>query len=386
MKISRVGMAGALAVSAVCLTQAYAVAVGGGPLPPKRMIIGGPGTCGSDGFDDPGRLNDGITEGAALYIFVLDPGAATLTVEVVNTSPVLVGVNNPLLTDIYFNAPVEITGMDLMSQASSAGVDPTFDFTFDADLDTAPNPNGANGFGAFSVGLNDPGGIDGAIANPDADTYVTDPSTLAVSPCTFVFSLTGDLTGLTSRSFKTRYSVVPPGTKVATGSGKFQAGGVAEASGFITSPIAECFLVISPEAGNSVFTSLPSGHAFPTGLGNVDRYLGMTVSAPVTIALDSLPRPRLRNGNRMGATSTSGGRTVASESTHFFVQCFLWNPEEFPTNPEQWSWGLEVTVAPNGAVTVDPFGAFNGMSVGVTPFVGPDGREYLRFPFNVTSE
>lgn len=197
------------------------------------ITIGGPGSCSSEGFNDPGLLSDGLTEASAVYVFTLDTGANTLTVEVTNTSPVVVGVPNPLLTDVFFNTPAQVTAMSLTSQTSSAGVAPSYALSFDADLTTPPNPNGADGFGAFSVALSDTGDIGGTIANPAADTYTVPAAQLAVSPCTFVFSLTGSLGGLTADDFTELLSFIPPGSKASHAVGKFQAGGVAGASAFI---------------------------------------------------------------------------------------------------------------------------------------------------------
>jgi hypothetical protein len=197
------------------------------------ITIGGVGSLSSAGSSNPGMLDDGITVASATYVFTLDTGANTLKLVVTNTSPVLVGVPNPLLTDIFFNTPSQVTAVILASQTSSAGVAPSYALVFDADRATAPNPNGADGFGAFSVAISDTGNIAGTIANPNADTYTMPAASLAISPCTFNMNLTGTLTGLTADDFTALLSRIPPGTPASHAVGKFQAGGVASGSAFI---------------------------------------------------------------------------------------------------------------------------------------------------------
>jgi hypothetical protein len=199
------------------------------------VSIGGAGSFGSNGSSNPGTLDDGVTVGSARYIFTLDTVASQLEVRVENTSPVTAGVPNPVLTDVFFNTPPAVTGMSIASQTGSGGAPPLWVLNFDADLGSNPNPNGANGFGAYNVHLTTlGGGIVGAIANPDADTLGVPPLTAVIGPVTFVLDLTGDLTGLTDDDFTSLLSANPPGNEQFVAAGKFQAGGDAGASGFIS--------------------------------------------------------------------------------------------------------------------------------------------------------
>ncbi len=199
------------------------------------VVIGGAGSFGSNGSSDPGTLDDGITEASARFLFHLDTLASQLTLTVDNTSKVLPGIPNPVLTDIFFNVPASITGISIGSQNGSGGATAAFVLNFDSDLGSNPNPNGANGFGAYSVHLTTPGsGVQGGIANPLADTWGTPPGSLVIGPVTFVLDLTGDLTGLTASSFTSLLSVNPPGSQAFVAAAKFQSGGVAGSSGFIS--------------------------------------------------------------------------------------------------------------------------------------------------------
>ncbi len=199
------------------------------------IVIGGANSCGSNGSSNPGTLDDGITEASARFVFHLDTQASQLTLTVENTSKVLPLIPNPVLTDVFFNVPPAITGMSVASQMGSGGATLAFALSFDGDLTTSPNPNGANGFGAYSVQLSTPGGgVQGGIANPAASIWLAPPGSLVIGPATFVFDLTGDLSGLTAFSFNSLFSVIPPGNKPAVGAAKFQAGGLLGASGFIS--------------------------------------------------------------------------------------------------------------------------------------------------------
>jgi hypothetical protein len=205
----------------------------GEPPTTDTLLIGGAGSASSEGHDDPGQLSDGETEASATFDFTFDPALARLTLEVTNTSPVVLGQPNPLLTRVYFNAPEAITGMSLVGQSSAGGLTPDYELVFDAAPGEGSDPNSVGRFGAFGVCLTDSGSIKGAIANPDADTYTVDADQVALSPSTFVMQLKGDLAGLSAESFTSLFSSIPPGSLPSRGAAKFQAGGDEDASGFI---------------------------------------------------------------------------------------------------------------------------------------------------------
>jgi len=238
-----------LPLSAVLLS----LFLGAGDPTSSSISIGGPGSCSSEGYDDPGRLSDGVTEASATFAFTLDPGLARLTLRVTNTSRVVSGVKNPLLTDLFFNAPAAVTGMSLVSQSSAGGVAPQYQLSFDSAPGQGADPGKAGRFGAFGVRLADTGNIQGAIANPDADTYTVSAGQLAVSPCDFVLELSGDLSGLSADDFTSLLSVIPPGSKRTAAAAKFQAGGRNDASAFISDG-EEC-----PNEGTSQTLGAPCG-------------------------------------------------------------------------------------------------------------------------------
>ena len=197
------------------------------------IVIGGEGSCSSNGTSNPGLLSDGLTEGAARMTFALDAQACQLTVVFENTSPVQNGVPNPLATAFLFNVPGTITDMSLASQSGAGGAPPSFLFNFDADRVAKPNNNLSSVFGSFNARLSLSNGVQGGIANPDADTINAPLGSEVIGPATFVFDLTGDLTGLSGVDFAAEISSNPPGNKPVVGVAKFQSGGQALSSGSI---------------------------------------------------------------------------------------------------------------------------------------------------------
>jgi len=256
--------------------------IGAAQITTDTIFIGGSGSLSSAGSSNPGKLDDGITVATATYEFTLDTVAKTLKVKITNTSPVLVGVPNPLLTDVFFNLPTQVTGATLTTQTSSGGVTPAYALVFDADRNNNPNPNGADGFGAFSIAISDTGNIQGTIANPNADTYTVAGTLLAISPVTFTLTLTGTLTGLTADDITALLSHIPPGANPSQAVGKFQAGGVASASAFINDgnpcQSAATSVVLGAPCGGSLTVSPP----VPGGFSTV-TYNGSTPVAPAIV-------------------------------------------------------------------------------------------------------
>jgi hypothetical protein len=193
--------------------------------------IGGPGSASSAGSVDPGLLDDDVTEASARYVFRLDRAAALLVLEVENTSPVVPGAANPVLTRIHFDAPAAVTSMRLVSQTSAAGARPAFAFTFDASPAKNPKPNKAPPFGAFSAELRTTRGMKGGIANPGADVLPLATGNVVLGRATFTFALAGDLTLVSALDFASWPSDAKGDQRPSLGAGKFQGGpGGAEAT------------------------------------------------------------------------------------------------------------------------------------------------------------
>jgi hypothetical protein len=206
------------------------------PAQATSVDVGVRGSYGCQGSEDPPRLSNG-TPASATLDFVYDQSTQRLTLRVTNTSPVTVGVANPLITRIAFNLPPgAVTSAQLLSQAGSSGAALAFSASVDGDLFEGPNPNKLACLGDFSVLLDNGGGIQGGIANANADTFGGPPGSQVIGPATFVFRLTGPGVGsVTSGAIANTLSQNAP-YRQATAGVKFQAGGRGAAgSGFISS-------------------------------------------------------------------------------------------------------------------------------------------------------
>ena len=240
---------------------------GGGSVSQDALTIGGPGSCSSEGTQDPGLLSDDETPASAEVVFTLDTGAAVLTLDVTNTSPVTSGVKNPLLTRLYFNVPAAVTGMSLVGQSAEAGVTPEYELDF--------GPQGAGLFGSFDACLHDTGNIQGTIANENADTWTVGADKLALGTVSFTLELEGDLAGLTASDFTELLSTIPPGSKPSHAVGKFQAGGPDDASAYLNQG-ETCDVAGSSESlGTPCGGTLSIVHGLPGGSAVVD-YQGST--------------------------------------------------------------------------------------------------------------
>jgi len=341
------------------------------------FTIGGPGSFGSNGSSDPGTLSNG-TEASASATIELDDQNGVLVLTLQNTSPVAAGVCNPVLTEFFFNVPLAVTGATLDSQVPFEGPVPTFDLTFDPDRTSNPNPNGAGSFGVFSVGLTLQGIQDG-IVNPAADTYPAPMGHLTRGPVVFTFSLEGDLEGLTADDFANQYSGTPPGNHPSASAAKFQGGGQScDESGFINDVSEECMAIVGLSQGPGLFPSpMITGNTFPTQLSNIRLYQGVNLNTPLMLRL---PDPAPATRRMLGVDGTSQG---AVAGTRMFVQIVMWNPGQFPANPEQTSNGIELSIFSDGTFTATPYGLADGMSLQADTVTFSDGRRYARMSFTI---
>ena len=131
---------------------------------------------------------------------------------------------------------------------------------------------------------------------------------------------------------------------------------------------AECFLVLGSSFGGETFDG--SIHTWNTYLN------GISSSYPVTIENNpDLPLPI-----RLPKKRRQFNPVKIMELT---AQVLMWNPDVFPTNPEQYSSGLRVSVWLDGSVTSASFGSKNGITIRVEMYTTPTGQSYLKFPFDI---
>jgi hypothetical protein len=186
-----------------------------------------------------------------------------LRLVVTNTSPVTVGVPNPLITRIYFNAPAgTVDSATLLSQVGSGGASPAFVLSFDADTSSGPNPNQANCFGDFNFALKRQN-INGGIANAAADTIGGPPGAAVIGPVTFTIQLGGPgVDGLTAAAIAGAVSAdgAQGETNVAL---KFMGGGPGgQESGVLGNGgcVTGIFIRGVPRIGNSIEVCITGGN------------------------------------------------------------------------------------------------------------------------------
>jgi hypothetical protein len=197
------------------------------------VVLGTFGSKGCQNADNPPTLSDGSPATADLgYSFDRTTGRLTLTVS--NTTPVTPGVQNPLITAVYFNLPdLAITSATLLSQTAAGGATPNFGLTLDLNTTANPSPNSVGCFGSFGAKLSKSGGgIQGGIANPLADNPAGPTAATVIGPVVFVIQFNGPGVGnLTAQAFSRVLSYKSNG-QAANAAAKFQ-GGAAGGSGFI---------------------------------------------------------------------------------------------------------------------------------------------------------
>lgn len=165
-----------------------------------------------------------------------------------------------------------------------------------------------------------------------------------------------------------------------------------QASGFamcpITIEVAECLLLLGAAPGAASVRA--GGHTFATQLSGVTAALPVTMESPAELAVGELDRA---TRSLLAAPAAApvvpiplGGRDVwllPGPGQLFFAQVVMWNPNGFPTNPEQWSRALATYVMPNGGLVTLPLGDKNGMDLGAALEQGTDGGYTLSFPFSI---
>lgn len=123
--------------------------------------------------------------------------------------------------------------------------------------------------------------------------------------------------------------------------------------------VAECYQFIGRQGGAS--TIVVGGNLFNSHLNDIRLIF------PVTM----VDRPSLR------IPPITSGQLVFNMET---VMC---NPLVFPTNPDQWSQRLQVTVHPGQIVTGALFDSLNGVHQSLATYTDALGDRYMTFPFTI---
>ena len=123
--------------------------------------------------------------------------------------------------------------------------------------------------------------------------------------------------------------------------------------------IAECYQFIGRQAGSS--SIVVGGTLFNSHLNDIRLIF------PVTM----VDRPSLRIPN------LTTGQIV------FNMETVMSNALVFPTNPDQWSQRLQVTVHPGQIVTGALFDSFNGVHQSLATYSDAQGERFMTFPFTI---
>ncbi|MDZ4771922.1 MAG: choice-of-anchor E domain-containing protein [Planctomycetota bacterium] len=123
--------------------------------------------------------------------------------------------------------------------------------------------------------------------------------------------------------------------------------------------VAECYQFIGRQGGSSAL--IVGGQYFNSQLNDIRLLF------PVTM----VDRPNLR------IPLLTSGQIV------FNMETVMHNPLVFPTNPDQWSQRLQVTVHPGQIVTGALFGTFNGVHQSLATFTDAQGARFMTFPFGI---
>jgi hypothetical protein len=123
--------------------------------------------------------------------------------------------------------------------------------------------------------------------------------------------------------------------------------------------VAECFQFIGRGGGGSTVNA--GGTTWPTFVGAV------RLIYPVTM----VNRPSIRIPS------------IATGQLDFSMQTVMHNPLVFPTNPDQWSNRLRVSILPGQMVVGQLLDTFNGIHQGLSTFTDPNGDRFVTFPFTI---
>jgi len=131
----------------------------------------------------------------------------------------------------------------------------------------------------------------------------------------------------------------------------------------------ECFLVLGTNPLPGTFTDI--GHTWETSVSGI--------TSSYAVLLDDIPSFPLPIAGSKKTRHTQRPPTAVGE---VYAQVLMWNPLEFPNNPEQWSEGLRATLWSDGTVTAVPYDTQNGITIRMETW-HEEGERYVRFPFSI---
>jgi hypothetical protein len=159
-----------------------------------------------------------------------------LTLTVSNTSPVVPGVPNPVITRVFANLPqLAVADVILLSQTGAGGPPPNFELSVDTDVTDSIHPIFASCFGNFGILLEGNEVLaGGGIKNPAADLLALPSALMTVGPVVFQHQIVPTSTSadsLIAQAFAYSLSVNTSGPQTASSVFKFQ--GALGVTGFV---------------------------------------------------------------------------------------------------------------------------------------------------------
>jgi hypothetical protein len=131
----------------------------------------------------------------------------------------------------------------------------------------------------------------------------------------------------------------------------------------------ECYLVLGKSTLPGSFAEL--GHTFSTQVSGITSAYAVLMESIPSFAWP-VTSPKKKKTAQVPATAVA----------EFNAQVLMWNPTVFPSNPEQYSEGLDVTLWSNGRATARRYGSKDGITIQMETYVA-NGTRYVRFPFSI---
>lgn len=252
----------------------------------SSLAIGGPGALGcATPLLDPPTLEDGVLASADCD-YSYDSFSQILTLTVTNTSLIVPGEPNPLISKIYVNLPqLAIASATLISQAGSGGATPNFTLAVDTNVTDTLGSLVSGCFGKFGLRLQHAPGLNGSIKNAGADLIAGTPSAMVVGPVVFQIQIVGSSAAsesLIAQAFSHSWSVNDT-TSTTTNAAFLFAGGINDTGGILGSGpaagggSAAGWVTGTPQAGQTI-TVVQSGTPTWSGV-----FVASTSPGPIVV-------------------------------------------------------------------------------------------------------
>lgn len=149
----------------------------------------------------------------------------------------------------------------------------------------------------------------------------------------------------------------------------------------VTLEVAECHLLLATSEGDETYVT--TGYEFQTQLGEVKGSWPVTMTDYPTLKIHDAPKDAWVGEGYLFPTDSTSQSLFPNERTELAVQIVMYNPQVFPTNPEQHSQVCEVIVLPSGQIVTVLSGDKDGINISANIFQGARGDWFVEFPFTI---